>query len=217
MASLRRCGSPSARTSLARNIWKAVVSCRSLGRLSIANNAMTAAPFHPKGMSPRASCPKCLNDKGDDTPKDLYGIRGLGDGEYDTAIPTEWRQCPAIKLDSSTPGMSAVRVRDFHLFSGVITNGCLVSIHVAIPLLTSSSEALEECCAETVCHGNRLLKRAQAAAPAAIGASGAQAASSHAREVRRETPEVGRAQAGDHPYVSLCLLTGKGNTNSATR
>ena len=71
-----------------------------------------AAPFHPKGMAPRAPCPKCLKDKGDDTPKDLYGIRGLDDGKYDSAIPIEWRQCPAIKLDSSILGMSAVRVRE---------------------------------------------------------------------------------------------------------
>lgn len=72
--------------------------------------AHTAPPFHPKDFPPKAPCPKCVKDKGDDTPKDLYGIRGLGDGEYDPMIPAEWRRCPAIKLDSSVPGMSAVRV-----------------------------------------------------------------------------------------------------------
>ncbi|KAF2479988.1 hypothetical protein BDY17DRAFT_29835 [Neohortaea acidophila] len=68
-----------------------------------------APPFHPKDLPPKAPCPKCVKDKGDDSPKDLYGIRGLGDGEYDAMIPAEWRRCPAIKLDSSVPGMSAVR------------------------------------------------------------------------------------------------------------
>lgn len=47
---------------------------------------------------------------GDKAPKALFAIRGLSEGEYDSTIPKEWTKCPAIKLDSSIPGMEAVRV-----------------------------------------------------------------------------------------------------------
>lgn len=98
--------------------------------------AFTAAPFHPKGMPPKASCPKCLRDKGDDTPRSLYGIRGLGEGEYDAMIPSGWLRCPAIKLDSSTAEISAVRVCA-GLRNAIIAaaNGEAVPIHGASQLL----------------------------------------------------------------------------------
>ncbi|TKA65840.1 hypothetical protein B0A55_09121 [Friedmanniomyces simplex] len=67
-----------------------------------------AAPFHPKGEQPRAPCLQC-QERGDDGLKDLYGIRGLDKTEMDTAIPPEWLQCPAIKLDGTISGMEAVR------------------------------------------------------------------------------------------------------------
>ncbi|KAK1811045.1 hypothetical protein LTR12_014567 [Friedmanniomyces endolithicus] len=67
-----------------------------------------AAPFHPKGEQPRAPCLQC-QERGDHSLKDLYGIRGLDKSEMDTAIPPEWLQCPAIKLDGTVPGMEAVR------------------------------------------------------------------------------------------------------------
>ncbi|KAK1068290.1 hypothetical protein LTR74_005788 [Friedmanniomyces endolithicus] len=67
-----------------------------------------AAPFHPKGEQPRAPCLQC-QERGDHSLKDLYGIRGLDKSEMDTAIPPEWMQCPAIKLDGTVPGMEAVR------------------------------------------------------------------------------------------------------------
>jgi hypothetical protein len=65
-------------------------------------------PFHRQGEHPRAPCPQC-QEKGDDELKDLFGLRGLGEGEYDINLPPEWRQCPPIKLDASIPGMEAVR------------------------------------------------------------------------------------------------------------
>ncbi|KAK0284100.1 hypothetical protein LTR35_005814 [Friedmanniomyces endolithicus] len=67
-----------------------------------------AAPFHPKGEQPRASCLQC-QERGDNSLKDLYGVRGLDKSEMDTAIPAEWLKCPAIKLDGTVPGMEAVR------------------------------------------------------------------------------------------------------------
>ncbi|KAK0947157.1 hypothetical protein LTR29_001440 [Friedmanniomyces endolithicus] len=67
-----------------------------------------AAPFHPKGEQPLAPCLQC-QERGDHGLKDLYGIRGLDKSEMDTAIPPEWIQCPAIKLDGTVPGMEAVR------------------------------------------------------------------------------------------------------------
>lgn len=76
------------------------------------DKSVQAAPFHPKGMQPRASCPVCL-ETGDDGLRDLYAIRGLGEGEYDEMIPHSWMQCPPIKLDGTLPGMEAVRVRLF--------------------------------------------------------------------------------------------------------
>ena len=69
----------------------------------------SAPPFHASGKQPQAPCPRCV-EKGDDASKDLYGIRGLGEGQMDAVIPQEWLQCPAIKLDGSVPGMEAVRV-----------------------------------------------------------------------------------------------------------
>lgn len=63
-------------------------------------------------MAPRAACPKCLRDNGDESLKDLFGIRGLQEGEYDTRIPLDWLRCPSIKLDGSMPGMMALRVRN---------------------------------------------------------------------------------------------------------
>ncbi|KAK5679813.1 hypothetical protein LTS10_007761 [Elasticomyces elasticus] len=67
-----------------------------------------AVPFHPQGEHPRAPCVQC-QERGDNSLKDLYGIRGLHENEMDTAVPSEWLQCPAIKLDGSVPGMEAVR------------------------------------------------------------------------------------------------------------
>ena len=110
VASSQRCGLRTARISLARNIWRTAV--RSILRNSACRtNSLQAAPFHAKGDPPRAPCPKCLHDKGDDTPRELYSIRGLCEGEYDSTIPPEWMESPPMKLDSSIPGMDAVRVR----------------------------------------------------------------------------------------------------------
>lgn len=41
----------------------------------------------------------------------LYGLRGLNDGEHDVFIPPEWKRCPPMKLDDTTCGMEALRVR----------------------------------------------------------------------------------------------------------
>ena len=55
-------------------------------------------------------CPRCVQEKGDASLKDMFSIRGLGDGEHDAIIPSEWRNCPPIRLSDGTPGMSAVSV-----------------------------------------------------------------------------------------------------------
>lgn len=49
-------------------------------------------------------------EAGDDSVKELYGIRGLSEGQYDNNIPASWMNCPPIKLDGYVPGMEAVRV-----------------------------------------------------------------------------------------------------------
>ncbi|KAK5127574.1 hypothetical protein LTR85_006914 [Meristemomyces frigidus] len=54
-------------------------------------------------------------EKGDDSPKELYGIRGLAEGEYDPRIPVSWTDCPPIKLDGSVPGMEAMRFQYMNL------------------------------------------------------------------------------------------------------
>lgn len=76
-------------------------------------DSFSAAPFHPQGKQPQAPCPQCAQ-AGDDSPKKLYGIRGLGDGEHDPAIPQTWFSCPPIRLDGAAPGMDAVRVSTQH-------------------------------------------------------------------------------------------------------
>ncbi|KAK5138392.1 hypothetical protein LTR08_003453 [Meristemomyces frigidus] len=73
-----------------------------------------AAPFHPKGMQPRASCPQCM-ERGDDRLRELYGIRGLAEGDYDPAIPVAWTVCPPIKLDGTVPGMEPMRFQYMNL------------------------------------------------------------------------------------------------------
>lgn len=84
---------------------------RRVDRTNIADRPQPAAPFHPHGEQPRAPCPQCIQS-GDKTPKSLYGIRGLDEGEHDPSIPRTWFQCPPIRLDGSAPGMDAVRVRE---------------------------------------------------------------------------------------------------------
>ena len=80
--------------------------------------SISAAPLHPAGEQPRASCLQC-QERGDSSMKDLYGIRGLGESQMDTVIPPEWVKCPAIKFDGTVPGMEAVRVcRDMVSESG---------------------------------------------------------------------------------------------------
>ncbi|KAF2183338.1 hypothetical protein K469DRAFT_785976 [Zopfia rhizophila CBS 207.26] len=66
-------------------------------------------PFHPQGQRPRAPCPLCVTEKGDNKPQELYPIRGFKEGEYDKAIPACWFVTPPIKLDSSGAEMEALR------------------------------------------------------------------------------------------------------------
>lgn len=157
-----------------------------------------AAPFHPKGMAPRAPCPKCLKDKGDETPKNLYGIRGLGEGEYDPMIPSEWRRCPAIKLDSSTPEISAVRVSDgSETLARVAINRFTVSIYGSSPLLATSPEALEECTAEAVDDGRCMLERTKATSTATIRATDTAKAIDDAGRERSGVQEMGGTETND--------------------
>ena len=75
-------------------------------------NTTLAAPFHPDGVQPRAACPQCVRDRSDDSPRELFPIRGLDKGQRDPIFPAEWLRCPPIKLDGSIEGMEAVRVSD---------------------------------------------------------------------------------------------------------
>lgn len=96
--------------SLARSISRTEVLLTNLGILS-STYAVAAMPFHSKDSKPQAACPRCINDHGDETLKDMYAIHGLQKGEYDSVIPDEWLQSPPTKLDIAVPGMGAIRVR----------------------------------------------------------------------------------------------------------
>ncbi|KAK5116620.1 hypothetical protein LTR62_007294 [Meristemomyces frigidus] len=67
-----------------------------------------AVLFHPAGEQPITVCPQC-SERGDQSAKSLYGIRGLQPGQLDAQIPVEWIQCPAVQFDGTIPGMEAVR------------------------------------------------------------------------------------------------------------
>lgn len=69
-----------------------------------------AAPFHPKGMAPRAACPVCIQEHGDESMRELFGIRGMEDGQYDEVIPQDYFKCPPRRLDAQDPHMDALRV-----------------------------------------------------------------------------------------------------------
>ncbi|ORY09134.1 hypothetical protein BCR34DRAFT_381973 [Clohesyomyces aquaticus] len=66
-------------------------------------------PFHPAGTRPRAACPVCAKEKGEDRLRELYSIRGFKEGEYDSAIPACWFTTPPIKLDAAGKEMEALR------------------------------------------------------------------------------------------------------------
>ncbi|KXT10045.1 hypothetical protein AC579_8651 [Pseudocercospora musae] len=74
-----------------------------------------AAPFHPKGRPPRAACPICVQDSDDSSMREIFGIRGLEDGQYDQVIPRDYFRCPPRKLDANDPGMDALRFQYTHL------------------------------------------------------------------------------------------------------
>ncbi|KAJ4323937.1 hypothetical protein N0V94_001581 [Neodidymelliopsis sp. IMI 364377] len=66
-------------------------------------------PFHPAGQKPKAPCPVCAKDKGDNSARDLYSIRGFHKNEHDPAIPPVWFKAPPIKLDGNSREMEALR------------------------------------------------------------------------------------------------------------
>lgn len=57
-----------------------------------------------------APCPLCSCERNDTRPKTLYAISGFQNGQYDKDIPKIWFDVPPLKLDSSEPGMEALRV-----------------------------------------------------------------------------------------------------------
>ena len=112
-------------------------------------------------MAPRAPCPRCLRDFGDDSAKGLYAVRGFDDGQYDAVIPAHWLRCPAMKLDASDPGMEAMRV-SFHatkIHAIFELNLIPVPVHCTRPLLSTGEETLEEWLAQTISDRVRVLQR----------------------------------------------------------
>ncbi|KAI4168565.1 MAG: hypothetical protein LQ343_006297 [Gyalolechia ehrenbergii] len=57
---------------------------------------------------PKAPCPLCSVNNGDQSAKILYWIRGAMRGQYDESIPAEYFQVPAPQLGG--PGNEALRV-----------------------------------------------------------------------------------------------------------
>ncbi|KAF2204220.1 hypothetical protein GQ43DRAFT_469254 [Delitschia confertaspora ATCC 74209] len=58
-----------------------------------------APPFHPEGQQPRAPCPVCVMDRHDNTPRDLFSVRGFRKGEYDPSIPASYFAVPPRVLE----------------------------------------------------------------------------------------------------------------------
>ncbi|XPS78013.1 hypothetical protein M3J09_010034 [Ascochyta lentis] len=66
-------------------------------------------PFYPAGQKPKAPCPVCLKEHGDNTARELYSIRGFHKDEYDSAIPPIWFKAPPINLGGNNKEMEALR------------------------------------------------------------------------------------------------------------
>ena len=71
-------------------------------------DAGQGAPFHPQHELPKAPCPLCLLTKRDSSPKALYAIRGVKEGQYDSQIPAGYLQVPPPQLEQA--GNEAIRV-----------------------------------------------------------------------------------------------------------
>lgn len=67
-------------------------------------------PFHRDGQKPRAPCPQCLLERGDQTPQALFGIVSAAD--HDDDIPADYFKVPPSKLNSDTSSTSAIRVSE---------------------------------------------------------------------------------------------------------
>ncbi|KAF2441570.1 hypothetical protein P171DRAFT_365950 [Karstenula rhodostoma CBS 690.94] len=65
--------------------------------------------FHQAGQQPQASCPVCVKENGDNTPRQLFSVRGFGEGDHDPAIPKFWFKSPPIALDGKDKEMEALR------------------------------------------------------------------------------------------------------------
>jgi hypothetical protein len=78
----------------------------------------TGAPFYPAGIRPKASCPFCVQEKGDRKLKDLYGIYGFGLDQHDSDLPNGLFVVPPRRLSEDTPDMAAIRVRSLQWLVG---------------------------------------------------------------------------------------------------
>jgi hypothetical protein len=74
------------------------------------DDAHLAPPFHPEKRRPSAPCPVCIQEKGENQPRDLFSIRGFRKGEYDEALADYWFITPPVKLDAAGGEMEALRV-----------------------------------------------------------------------------------------------------------
>lgn len=70
----------------------------------------SGVPFHPEGEKPRAPCPLCMLEKGDATPKVLYGVISQAEDEHDSDIPKDFFQTPPAKLGGQSAASAALRV-----------------------------------------------------------------------------------------------------------
>ncbi|KAF2833810.1 hypothetical protein CC86DRAFT_389938 [Ophiobolus disseminans] len=65
--------------------------------------------FHPGGQRPKAPCPVCVREKGDNQSRDLYSIRGFQKDEHDPMIPSAWFTTPPISFEGNDRGTEALR------------------------------------------------------------------------------------------------------------
>lgn len=80
------------------------------GQSVILTTELIGAPFHPDLRPPRAPCPLCAAEKGDQSEKSLFFIQGTSLGEYDSNIPAAYFQIPPPEFTNGSPGLEALRV-----------------------------------------------------------------------------------------------------------
>lgn len=107
--------------------------CHERVRLQRDSDDIIGVPFHPKGERPSAPCPFCMAEKGDRTPKVLFGIIGPAPGDHDKDIPEDYFLVPPPKLNGTSNATGALRVGiTISLFAALLTWTVSIFVHASI-------------------------------------------------------------------------------------